>query len=112
MPLSVSFKLTPDSERFLKKFPEKFKKRLYRGLFLAMKLAEQRAKQSFGSGGKPRSRTGTLRRSIQSDVDRKGRDLAGVLFSNLIYSRIQELGGVIVPKNVSMLRSIIIRIRD
>ena len=105
MPVQVTFKLSEDSKRFLRRFPDKFKKRLYRGLYLAAKFAERKAKQSFGGSGKLKTRTGTLRRSIQSTVDgRAGDDIKAVLFSNLIYSRIHELGGIIVPKNAEALR--------
>jgi phage gpG-like protein len=99
MTLTVELNLTDDSKRFLKRFPEKFKERFYRGLYLSMKLVEAKAKASFGSAGKPKVRTGHLRRSVQSDVDRRGDDLIGVVYSNLVYSRIHELGGTITPNN-------------
>src|SRR5210317_996757 len=95
--IQVTFKLSEDSKRFLRRFPDKFKKRLYRGLYLAVKYAEAKAKVNFDKSGL-KTRTGTLRRSIQSTVEgRAGDDLTGILYSNLVYSRIHELGGVIVP---------------
>ena len=75
------------------------------GLEKAMKYAEGETKASFGTPGKPGVRTGHLRRSIQSGViDKIGSKIEGAIWSNLIYARIQELGGVVLPKKKPYMR--------
>ena len=86
MTISVGLKLTPKSESFLKKFPDAFKKGFYKGMLEAMKLAEKEAKQNAPV------KTGTLRRSIRSEVENTGFESVGSLFSHLIYSAVIELG--------------------
>ena len=91
----VSFKLELDkrSKRFLRKFPNAFKQGFHKGLILAMKEAEGKAKISFGKTGKPKVVTGHLRRSIQSRVlKRGGNDLIGQLWSDVIYASTHEFG--------------------
>jgi hypothetical protein len=99
--IQVALNLSKDSEKFLRQFPEKFKERFYKGLKKAMLHAEAKAKASFKgrvgglpspAGGPPAVVSGNLRRSIQNDIDVKGDDVIGVLFSNVIYSRALELG--------------------
>jgi hypothetical protein len=86
MAISMSLKLTDTSKRYLKKFPDSFKKGFYKGMQEAMRIAEKEAKHNAPV------LTGTLRRSIQSDVERQAGDIVGNLYSHLIYSGVIELG--------------------
>ena len=104
MSLKVGLELTRQSQRWLRKYPSEFEKAFYKALRKAMFFAERKAKTSFGTAGKPNVRTGHLRRSIQSDVEKKYDSLIGVLFSNVIYARIQEEGGTIKPRVKDFLR--------
>lgn len=102
--LQVKLKLADSSKRWLKKYPEDFELAFYKALRKAMFYAERKAKASFGTAGKPKVRTGTLRRSIESDVDRQYNSLVGVLFSNVVYAATQEEGRTIVPRVKDWLR--------
>jgi phage gpG-like protein len=73
-------------------------------MVLAMNFAEAKAKTSFGQEGKPGVKTGTLRRSIESFVYKRADDFIGVLYSNMIYARIHELGGEITPVRKKFLK--------
>lgn len=75
------------------------------GVRKAMFFAEGETKASFGKPGFPMVRSGHLRRSIQSGIVEKNRDtITGAVWSNLIYARIQELGGVVLPKKGPFMR--------
>jgi len=104
MALQVKFELTEKSKRWLKKYPSDFEEAFYKALKKGMWYAERQAKASFGSAGKPKVRTGHLRRSIKSDVDRKYGSLVGVLFSDVIYAAVQEEGATIRPRVKDFLR--------
>ena len=104
MSLKVGLELTRQSQRWLRKYPKEFEKAFYKALRKAMFYAERKAKTSFNTSGKPKVRTGHLRRSIQSDVEKKYNSLIGVLFSNVVYARIQEEGGTIKPRVKDFLR--------
>ena len=86
MPLQISLKLSEKSKSFLRKFPESFEKGFYKGIQESMYLAEKEAKKNAPV------KTGTLRRSIRSEVEEKGLDTIGSLFSNLIYAPVIEFG--------------------
>lgn len=86
MSISVKLDLTDQSKRWMRKFPASFKKGFYKGIQEAMKIAEREAKKNAPV------LTGTLRRSIRSEVDEEGLETVGSLFSNLIYSAVIELG--------------------
>ena len=87
MSISMSLKLTEKSKRWLRKFPLSFKKGFIKGMRDSIRLAEKAAKQNAPV------KTGTLRRSIRSEIEEQGFETVGNLFSNLIYSRVIEEGG-------------------
>jgi hypothetical protein len=86
MSISVQLELSDESKRWMRKFPVSFKKGFYKGIQEAMLIAEREAKKNAPV------LTGTLRRSIRSEVDDTGLETVGSLFSNLIYSAVIELG--------------------
>ena len=49
-------------------------------------------------------KTGTLKRSITHDITERADKLIGTVGSNLVYARIQEYGGTILPKKGKYLR--------
>jgi phage gpG-like protein len=86
-----------DLER-LKEFPARARRGMETGLGKAVKFVEAEVKKSFGQGGTPKIKTGTLRRSITSGVD-KVPVLLGWVGTNVSYAGIQEFGGTIRAKN-------------
>jgi phage gpG-like protein len=68
---------------------------LLKGVKKSMYFAEGQAKKNFGGPGQLRIRSGHLRRSIKSKVlDRGGgREIIGVVGSDVIYAAIHEFGG-------------------
>ena len=70
------------------------RKGLMRGLKLGMFHAEGEAKKSFGQPGHIKSRSGHLRRSINTDVKEWGKDIVGVIGSDVVYAAIHEFGGM------------------
>lgn len=73
-------------------------------IFQASALVEKRAKENVAETVNKNvkirglSRTGNLLNSIHSDIMKKGDGWRAVVGSGLKYARIQEYGGVIVPK--------------
>lgn len=88
----------------IEQMPDEFKDGLLKGIKNAMLFAEAEAKKSFDKPGNLQARTGHLRRSITSDVDKVGDRIVGKIGSNVVYARIHELGGVIRPKVADYLR--------
>jgi len=68
---------------------------LLKGVKKSMIHAEGQAKKNFGGAGQLNVRSGHLRRSITSKViDRGGgREITGVVGSNVVYAAIHEYGG-------------------
>lgn len=87
----------PMAKRLADKLPEDFNKSVVSGLRRAILIAEAGAKQLAPVD------TGHLRRSIHSGVD-VNPNPTGWIGSDVIYARIQELGGKIVPKRAKALR--------
>ena len=100
----ITIKNTRETERFIKDNPKEFHDAIVEGFSKAVLYVESTIKKSFGTLGKPKVRTGHLRRSIYSDVIERGDHIAGIVGSDLVYARIQEEGGVIVAKNALYLR--------
>jgi len=68
-----------------------------KGVREAMFVAEKWSKESFGKPGHLVSRTGNLRRSINTTVKDKGSVIEGTIGTAVKYGPIHELGGVIKP---------------
>lgn len=96
--------ITPESQRMLKHLPKEFKVSFIKGLKSAMLYAEAQSKKSFGDEGKPKVKTGYLRRTIRSGVKVLFNDAIGFLSANTVYAPIQELGGIIRPRTADFLK--------
>lgn len=81
------------------KMSEDIRVGLIEGLRLGMSVAEDRAKTRMGQPGEIGVKTGTLRRSIMSQVVEDGDYITGSLYSNVRYARIHEEGGI-VPAHI------------
>lgn len=88
----------------IKKLPRDFKEGFWRGMRDAMKYVESQVKKSFGRAGRPKVRTGHLRRSVQSGVDKKFGNAVGWVGSDVEYAAIHEIGGVIRAQGAEYLR--------
>jgi phage gpG-like protein len=62
-----------------------------------MFIAEKWSKQSFGQPGHLVSRTGNLRRSINTTVQDNGKSVIGIIGTAVVYGPIHETGGTIKP---------------
>lgn len=76
-------------------FVNGFNKTLKKGLLDAMLFIEDQSKESFGKSGKLQSKSGKLKRSIESGVNDP---LTGWLATDVVYGPIHEFGGTIKPK--------------
>jgi len=81
-------------EKLIKEFPDRAKKAIELSLIQAADLVRNEAKQNAPY------LTGNLRRSIASKISGQ----IAVIGTDVIYARIQELGGVILPKTKKYLR--------
>lgn len=91
--MKIEIKL-PDRE--LKKISNKipgFREGTFKGLKRAILFVEGKAKQNFGGVGQVGVITGTLRRSIKTNVIKEGTRTRAIIGSNVIYARIHEFGG-------------------
>lgn len=102
--IRCQFIFKPEDKKYIESFPDRTSKGLMSGVRKAMFYSETQAKLSFGKTGQLKARTGHLRRSIKSEVIKKPSSLIGKIFSNIIYARIHELGGVIRPKKGKCLK--------
>lgn len=86
--MEFQLKINEKSLILLQKLPEKFKKGFYEGLWKAIKLVENKAKRNAPV------KTGHLRRSIRSDVDKRSDLIKTVAWvgSEVEYAAVQELG--------------------
>ncbi len=77
------------------KYPNiQIKKYVIDGLKKGMFLLEGEIKKGLGTvEGRPKVKTGNLRRSISSYVESRGDDITGSVGSKVCYGRILELGG-------------------
>jgi len=99
MTLEVGIRTTNDTKKLLKEMPRMIRRGLVKGMEEVMEDARKTAQSSFGKPNKPRNITGQLRDSIKSSTKVRGDLLMGSLFSNRIYARIQEEGGIIRAKD-------------
>jgi len=96
--LEFKIKIDKKSLKSIEDAPDEFRRGLLEGMNKSMKLAELTTKNRMGRSGEIGIKSGRLRRSIRSQVKQRGSSITGVLFSNVIYARIHELGGTIRPK--------------
>ena len=75
-----------------------------RGMEKAMANAATQAKKNASGRPGPNVDTGRLRSSITHEVTDNGDRVTGVIGSDVVYARIHELGGVIVPRVAKHLR--------
>lgn len=75
----------------------------FTGMKRAMARAERIAKSDFDKSGMLKVRSGRLRASIGHRVERRGREIVGILGAGVKYARIHELGGTIKPKTAPYL---------
>lgn len=99
----VDLKLSPASRALIKRMPDLVTPALYKGMKESMLVAEREAKLNL-SGRILNRRTGRLRNSITSDVRIAGDKVIGRIGSNVVYARIHELGGEIVPRRAKALK--------
>ena len=88
----------------LKKLHKDFRSAFIEGLKNAMFFAEAQIKKSFGKHGKPKVKTGNLRRNIGSGVKVRTKNAIGFVSADTIYARILERGGTIFPRTADYLR--------
>lgn len=102
--IKFKFDYKPADRKYITSFSGRADKGLLSGVRQAMFYSENKAKSSFGQTGHLKARTGHLRRSIKSEANQKPSMIIGRIFSNIIYARIHELGGVIKPKKGKYLK--------
>lgn len=103
--LGIDFEIDAKALARLDALPGKIRPALKKAMRQAMFYAEMQAKTGMGGEGRPKVRTGTLRRSITSGVEEDNNEIVGwVGVKKLIYATILELGGIIRPKNKKYLR--------
>lgn len=99
MVVNTKIELTIPSRLMLNKSPAAFRRGFHKGMKLSLLHAEAQVKEKGFSGlgsESLRVRTGHLRRSIKSKMQRStGGFFRGSVFSNVVYARIHETGGVI-----------------
>lgn len=100
----IQLKTTKATEKFIKEQPVEFHKAVVEGFGKAVLMIEGKVKKGFGTRGRPKVRTGHLRRSVYSRVIERGPRIAGIVGSDVRYAQIQEEGGVIRAKNSKFLR--------
>jgi phage gpG-like protein len=93
--LSVTITTTPETKTMLSRLPTDWYNALYKGIKESTKKIENYIKESFGSVGKPKIRTGKLKASIIGEVEKSGNTFIGLLSSNLDYAAVQEFGATI-----------------
>ena len=81
----------------IKDLLKKYRNGLVKGVRESMFVAEQWSKQSFGKPGHLQSRTGNLRRSINTVVEDNGKSVVGIIGTAVTYGPIHETGGTIKP---------------
>jgi phage gpG-like protein len=102
--IDIKFKLSPESIKYLTELPKDFYKGLVQGMRNAMFYVEKEAKSSFGIAGNLKVGTGLLRRSIHTTVKPEGSSVTGTIGSDVVYARIHEYGGTIVPRTAKWLQ--------
>jgi phage gpG-like protein len=95
---------TVETDRFLEKYPAEFRLSLIKGFTRGVKYLEGKVKESFGKEGKPKVKSGALRRSITSTITERSKFLVGSVGSNLIYAPVHEFGATIHAKKSPFLK--------
>lgn len=98
--LKFTLELNAASKALLEKDKIAFRAGMRKGLIDAMYFLEAAVKKSFGTSGKPKVRTGALRRSIQGRVVN---NTEGRIGSNLIYAPVMEFGALIKARRAKYL---------
>lgn len=93
---SIKINVNRSDIRAIKNLEEEFKTGLKRGLGLAARFLKSKIKNSFGTPGKPRNRSGNLRKSIEYRTKSYRR---ATITANTVYAGLQEFGGTINAKN-------------
>ena len=104
MPLEMQIRTTKQTDQLLKDMPKMIREGLTEGMIQSMDLAEISAKRGIGKAGRPKNITGTLRNSIKDGTKIAGNQFIGSIWSDVIYARIHEEGGIIRAKGGGMLR--------
>lgn len=103
--LKIDFKLPIKEVHEIEKLAEELPSALFKAMKKAMLYTEGAAKRGMGKSGRPKVRTGTLRRNITSGVEMEGDSVTGWIgVISLIYSKILEIGGIIKPVTEEWLR--------
>jgi len=92
--MEFKLRLPDDERRKIAKSGVALRAGVFKGMKRALLLVESEAKQSFGRPDNLKVRTGHLRRSIATRVERKGSgEVVGSIGSNVVYAAIHEFGG-------------------
>lgn len=102
--LAAEFRFRPDDQRYIESLPRRLRKGTLVGVRNAMFFGERKAKASFGQPGHLKARSGHLRRSIKSGLRVQSGGVVGWIFTDVIYGRIHELGGIIRPRVANYLK--------
>jgi len=102
--LDITIDVNDNDLRRLNKMPSDFRKGLLEGVRKGMMIAEATSKKRMGKHGEIGVKSGHLRRSVHSKVQDEGDKIIGMLYSNVVYARIHELGGTIRPRTKKYLR--------
>ena len=94
---NIQLDIDPKSIKMLNKIDDDVKTGLLKGVRKAMFFVEGESKKRFGSAGNLRVRSGRLRSSIKSSVQKQGKDIVGIVGSNVIYASVHEFGNDRVP---------------
>lgn len=97
--IQSSFKYKSESLKMVKNLNRKVVKNLINGCDKAIQHAEGISKKFFNTPGHLHTQTGALRRSIKKKLIVSRPNIIGRLYTNMVYARIHELGGVIKAKN-------------
>jgi phage gpG-like protein len=81
----------------IKDLLKKYRNGFVKGVRESMLVAEKWSKQSFGQPGHLKSRTGNLRRSINTKVIEEPNKVIGIIGTPVKYGAIHEVGGIIKP---------------
>lgn len=101
---TVELDLTERSRNMIRQMPDLVNPAIYKGMKEAMIIADATARGHYLSGVALQRRTGRLRASINTRVIIAGDRVIGRIGTNVVYARIHELGGVILPKTAQALK--------
>lgn len=92
--LEIEMSLDRETEKFLNDIEDNFRDGLEEGMKDAAFMIEASAKKGMGKQGRPKVRTGHLRRSIKSGIKKRPRFVTAWVGSRLVYARPLEKGSV------------------